>query len=43
LPWILSGAVHAFLDSLPDGSLEQLLNPSTSNRRQQLTWLRFIG
>src|ERR1035441_3317526 len=42
-PWILSGAVPAFLDSLAGGSLEQPPNAaSVSTRKQKMRALRFI-
>src|ERR1022692_1832821 len=42
-PWILSGAVPAFLDSLAGGSLEQPPNAaSVSARKQKMRALRFI-
>src|ERR1022692_123757 len=41
-PWILSGAVPAFLDSLADGPLEQPPNAASVSTRKQVRALRFI-
>src|SRR5580692_3104744 len=43
-PWILSGAVSVFLDSLADGPLEQPPNPARVSTRKQKTYaLRYIS